>query len=190
MKTFIIHYSPLTLRKQHMLSEIEKHKLDAVFIETEVGPGWYNSIPKGSISVFKKHIEAWRRIATGSDPFGLILEDDAILDDDFLNKLNNYISQLPPDFDMLFVGNGWNLHLNIPSGTVGKYKRTRCVDSYIITKTCAAKLLRHVRIGIISRAVDWWINDLVPLFDLQLYWSEPTIVSQGSETGLFKSWNV
>ena len=26
MKTFIIHYSPLTLRKQHMLSEIEKHK--------------------------------------------------------------------------------------------------------------------------------------------------------------------
>jgi GR25 family glycosyltransferase involved in LPS biosynthesis len=190
MKTFIIHYSPLTLRKQHMLSEIEKHKLDAVFIETEVGPGWYNSIPKGSISVFKKHIEAWRRIAIGSDPFGLILEDDAILDDDFLNKLNNYISQLPPDFDMLFVGNGWNLHLNIPSGTVGKYKRTRCVDSYIITKTCAAKLLRQVRIGIISRAVDWWINDLVPLFDLQLYWAEPTIVSQGSETGLFKSWNV
>ena len=54
MKTFIVHYSPLTLRKQHMLSEIEKHKLDAVFIETEVGPGWYNSIPKGSISVFKK----------------------------------------------------------------------------------------------------------------------------------------
>jgi len=188
MKTFILHYSPLTLRKQHILSEIQKHKLNAIFIEVEEGPGVYHELQQASVSLFYKHIEAWRQIVDGTDDFSLVLEDDAILDDEFVPKLNKYISQLPTNFDMMFIGNGCNMHLDIPPGTIGLKQSTRCTDSYIISKTCAAKLLKHVRV-IIYLPIDHWINEVARrvVLNLRIYWCEPTIVSQGSENGLFQS---
>ena len=186
MKTFILHYSPLILRKQHILSEIQKHKLNGFFIEVENGPGVFHELQQASVSLFYKHIETWRQIVDGSDDFSLVLEDDAVLDDKFVPKLDNYIAQLPTNFDMMFIGNGCDLHLDIPPGTIGSKQSTRCTDSYVISKTCAAKLLKHAR-AIIDLPIDHWLNERARGLNLMIYWCEPTIVSQGSENGLFQS---
>ena len=157
-----------------------------MFIEVEEGPGVYHGLQQASVSLFYKHIETWRQISDGSDDFSLVLEDDAVLDDKFVPKLDRYIAQLPPNFDMMFIGNGCNLHIDIPPGTIGLKQWTRCTDSYIISKTCAAKLLKHVH-DTISLPIDHWINQRAQGLNLMIYWCEPTIVSQGSENGLFQS---
>ena len=43
--------------------------------------------------------------------YNLVLEDDAILDKDFVSKLTRGLKQLPDDYDMLFLGDGCNLHI-------------------------------------------------------------------------------
>ena len=43
--------------------------------------------------------------------YNLVLEDDAILDKDFLSKLTRGLEQLPDDYDMLFLGDGCNYHI-------------------------------------------------------------------------------
>lgn len=190
MKTYIAHYSPLTARKEFMTQQIKKHNLDSFFIETEDGPGSYVKITPGETSLFKKHIEIWSRIANSEDVYALVLEDDAILSDDFTEKLASYTSQLPPYFDMLFVGNGCNLHMNIEKGNIIRRPNelgvTRCTDSYIITKTCAERLLQHVN-GLLDKPVDHWMNKMGNELKLIVFWAEPTIVSQASQTGMFKS---
>lgn len=189
MKTYITHYSPLVSRKEFMIQQVKKHNLDAFFIETEEGPGIYKNLKLNDISLTKKHIEAWNIIAHGDDPYALILEDDAILEDDFTTKLNNYISQLPSYFDMLFIGNGCNLHMHIEKGNIIRRPNelgiTRCTDSYVISKTCANRLLQRVN-EVIDKPIDHWMNQLGTELNLIGFWAEPTIVSQGSETGLFK----
>jgi hypothetical protein len=190
MKVYVLHYTPLTDRKIHIDSEIKKNGLDADFIETEEGPGNFSTkLSYARVSLFKKHIEAWKRISEGSDTKYLIIEDDAIFDDDFDVKFNTYLSQLPSNFDMLFIGSGCDLHINIPPGTIGLYPWTRCTDSYVISPTCAQQMLRLVDDNEIDDPVDHWMNKVIKQIDLKVYWAEPTIVRQGtcSSVRLFKS---
>ena len=201
MKTYVMHYTPLVDRRKHIDRQLRKQNIDAVFIETEEGPGIYKNLDKGPISLFKKHIHTWVAISNGSDPYALILEDDAVLAHDFSAKLDHYISQLPPDFDMLFVGNGLsdNYHLNIPAGTIGirtPYTDnapfngiTRCTDSYVLSKACAYRMLQYLHaVPVIDLPADHWMNMVACNMNFsKVYWAEPTIVSQGSEIGLFNS---
>ena len=206
MKTYVLHYSPLIERKQHIEKYVKEYNLDSVFIDRydkesltiDEIKQFSNALGLSTISLAKKHIEAWR---LSTDRYQLILEDDAILDDDFINKLNSYISQLPKTYDMLFIGNGCNLHIpkymlidgrnvyiksNYPTMWGGD-GATRCADSYLITDSCAKRLTDYVNgCGIIDLPVDWFMNRICRELDLEVYWAEPTIVQQGSEIGLFK----
>lgn len=49
------------------------------------------------------HIKAWESI---SNEVVLILEDDALLDANFLNMFSDAISDLPDDWDVIFFGGG------------------------------------------------------------------------------------
>ena len=108
-----------------------------------------------------------------------------------------YIKQLPDNWDMLFIGNGCNLH--IPNEMLVKkkniYKRsnslgaTRCLDSYLITKKCANIILEKLKLPnyTILCPVDHWLNHVIKNNNFNVYWAEPTIVTQGSERGFYKS---
>jgi GR25 family glycosyltransferase involved in LPS biosynthesis len=100
------------------------------------------------------------------------------------------VSQLPCDFDMMFIGEGCNIHINIPPGTIALHPETRCTDSYVISPTCAQKMLRLVDDNCeICEPVDHWMHNRIKQLDLKVYWAEPTIVKQGTSpwVGLFKS---
>lgn len=131
----------------------------------------------------------------------MIFEDDVILCDNFIDKLNNYISQLPADYDMLFIGDGCNLHIEnhklIPNVNIyekclyptrwGGDGASKCSDSYIITKVCANKLCKYMLKDIIKLPIDWWLNVAARYNNFKVYWAEPTIVTQGTQNGTFKT---
>jgi hypothetical protein len=39
----------------------------------------------------------------------------------------------------------------------------------------------------INLPIDWWLNVASRDNDFKVYWAEPTIVTQGSQNGLFKT---
>ncbi len=126
-----------------------------------------------------------------------------------------YLSQLPEDYDIKFIGNGCNLH--IPNNKIQQNKYiyfknnilidfqsniknwnvdwgtaiVRCTDSYLISKKCANKILNYFNnINIensIYHPIDFWLNDIIKILNLNIYWAEPTIISQGTQCGIFQS---
>ena len=64
---------------------------------------------------------------------------------------------------------------------------TICVDSYLINKKCAIKLCEYFNnlSSKINLYIDWYLNTIIRNYNFKIYWMEPTIVTQGSENGLF-----
>lgn len=206
MKIFVIHYSKLVNRKTHILDIFQKHNItDYEFIEIDrdelnshntdiFEENFYNFYK----AILLSHFYAYKQISEKYEN-GLIFEDDVILSENFTDKLNQYIFQLPEDYDMLFIGDGCNLHIEeyklIPNQFVyekclnptswGGDGATRCVDSYLVNKKCAIKLCNYINnlTNKINLPIDWWLNVASRDNDFKVYWGEPTIVTQGTQNG-------
>lgn len=214
--TYVIHYTPLRERKQFLLNEFNKHSLIYHFIEDydrenlsdeDLKIFDTNKVKLSMCSNIIKHINAYKNIMNNEYNYSLILEDDVILDDEFGDKLNKGLKQLPDDYDMLFIGNGCNLH--IPLNQIKPFKfiykkcrepsnwggngGTRCSDSYLVSKKGAKKLINYIsklKEGAINLPSDFWLNEVIRDLKLEIYWLEPTIVTQGTLTGKYKSSHI
>lgn len=216
MKVFVLHYSKLTQRKQYILEQFEKHgitdyefieKFDKDTITHEECPEFseaYVRERRTELSIHLKHLYLYRLMEKEKYEEVLVFEDDVIISDGFVEKLAKYMTQMPTDYDMLFIGNGCNLHIPkrqlIPNKyiyekclhetTWGGNGATRCIDSYVIHSRCAKKICDYVAAAAvlnmkIELPADWWLNDVARDLGLKVYWAEPTIVRQGSQNGLF-----
>ena len=212
MKIFVLHYSKLTHRKNHIIHELKNHGIhDFEFIENfdkdeitdDQCPEFHRNYienKRSELSLHLKHFYVYRLMMTENIEEALIFEDDVILSDGFMKKLTEYTTQLPSDYDMLFIGDGCRLHIPedrlVPNQYV--YEKsvevtsygagaTRCTDSYIIHNRCATKLCNYISTltNTIDAPIDYWLNDAAMNTKLKVYWGEPTIVTQGSQSGMF-----
>jgi GR25 family glycosyltransferase involved in LPS biosynthesis len=211
MKIFVVHYSKLTDRKENILKQFQENNItNYEFIEEfnkEDLQDWDklffdDCISEPMMSLMSKHFFVYRLIAEYYEN-GLILEDDVILSSNFINILNKYMNEINKDYDMLFIGDGANLHIEKDKLTLDKniYEKclyptswggdgaSRCSDSYVISKKCAIKLCEYIsNLSLkINLPSDWWINEAARNIKLKVYWAEPTIVTQGTMQGLFES---
>lgn len=219
MKIFVLHYSKLTRRKQHILEQFKRHgiadyefieKFDKDLITGNECPEFskdYVANRRAELSLHLKHLYLYRLMLSENYEEVLVLEDDVILSDNFMKKLTEYMTQMPKDYDMLFIGNGCNLHIPRNQLVANQYiyakclhetawggnGAARCTDSYIIHQRCAKKLCDYVadagaalvETKKINLPVDWWLNEAARDLVLKVYWAEPTIISQGSQNGMF-----
>lgn len=210
MKTYIVHYNKLIDRKKHMDYQLKLNQLRYEYVSnygkdklTMEDKNKFRNISDSEISVCLHHIECFRKIARGDDDYALIFEDDVILCNNFKKKLEEYLVYLPANWDMLFIGDGCGLHIpknrlngdnfiylkdNFPTIN-GGLGATRCLDSYLITKKCAQKIVEKIaqpNYTILCPA-DHWLNCVIRNNNFIVYWSEPTIVTQGSEKNVFTS---
>lgn len=204
MQIFVIHYAKLVERRKNMVMQLIVNNLDAEFVtqydrasilETDkmkFRPGYGDADKAITLS----HLYCFQQVVDRYD-YALILEDDAVFNNQFRIILEKYMKQLPSDWDMVFIGDGCNLHIpyqmiHAQGGNIfkkcldptpwGGNGATRCTDSYLISKKCAAAILSEVaKPGyIIDNTIDWWLNEICRKFQFQVYWAEPTIVTQGS----------
>ena len=206
MKTYVLHYTPLIERRKHIENEMKRENIPFEFVfqyDRENLTDAEHALFSGDISnseksLVMKHIITLYNIIRENHPYALVLEDDVILDRDFNEKLAYYISLLPPDWDMIFIGNGCNLHIpqNEQQPGVFIYKKstsypgaTRCTDSILISQKCARAIFNYLQMPgyKITQAIDWLYNEVLHALNMNVYWTEPTIVSQGSESNMFKS---
>lgn len=209
MKIYVLHYSKLIDRKKHIVNQFNKNNItDFEFIElfdkdklsnTEI-QNFDNKLKLTEISLSLKHYYVYKLIADNYDQ-ALIFEDDIILSDNFINKLGKCLNQLPNDYDMLFIGDGCGLHIKkgkinsdmviyekcLYPTTWGGDGCSRASDSYLISKKCAIKLCDFIINNKTTKPIDWWINNVARHYNFKVYWAEPTIVTQGSQNGLYNS---
>jgi glycosyl transferase family 25 len=210
MKVFVIHYRKLTERKEFILEQFERYGItDYEFVEID-----RNELAGHNIEMFRKgynpvhiaiclsHFYVYKQIAD-SYTHALILEDDAILSDGFLQILEQYMKELPGKYDMLFIGDGCNFHIHksqiqpekhvyrkeFEATSVNVFGGTRCTDSYIVSQSCATELCKYISSlkGTIGIPIDNWLNIPILQCKFHIFWAEPTIVTQGTQNGMFST---
>jgi GR25 family glycosyltransferase involved in LPS biosynthesis len=208
MKIFVIHYKKLIERKEFIINQFKKYNIteyEFIEIDRDELEGYdlsiFENISNPYMAIGLSHIYAYNKIKDNYDE-ALIFEDDVILCDNFINIFNYYLTQLPKDFDMLFLGSCCNLkiqeHNLIPNKHIyeksleptewGGLGSTRALYSYLVSKKCAIKICKYID-SIkykIDLATDQWINIVARDINLKMYWAEPTIAIQGSEIGIFE----
>ena len=210
MKIFVAHYTKLVPRKEFMLYQFAKQNItDFEFIEVydrediceNDAQIFGNKMNPALISLSLKHHYIYKKVAESDDYENcLILEDDAILYDNFKELLDGYMLQLPNTYDALFIGDGCGRHIEddkiMPNKNI--YEKciypeygnegSKCTDSYVISKKCARKLCNYINnLTYIDQPIDRWLNVAFRDTECHVYWAEPTIVTQGSQKGNFKS---
>lgn len=138
-----------------------------------------DNLNPAQICITIEHIETYRAICNSCEndnDWYLILEDDAIFCNNFIEKLNNHLENLPSDAEYLdicdyfdtqrFLGfTSNNLWENVNS------TRTNC--AYLINKKTCEKLL--TTIIPFEKAIDHELNT-----HIKTYWSVESLVHHGS----------
>lgn len=216
-KLCVCHYTPLQERKKFMTEQCKKYKINEklIFIEKfdreNIPECLLNlfdekKLKKCEISLFLKHINAMGKIV--SDDYGIIMEDDTIFKERFIEKFNNLTNILPPNFDVLYVGifpfydfykKKYNRDNPIPKNTekVGEFydmKKTivfpwtgnnKGTDFYIISKKCCKMFLDYFKYLMINKQkINLPIDHFMGLFlfdkKANIYWSDQEISIHGS----------
>lgn len=199
-KTFVIHYKALVERKNVMVKALEVSNLNYEFISNydrenltnEIKNRFSSELPLYYVANFMSHIESFRLIAEQEHPLALILEDDSVPSDKFLQKSNKYLKKLPEDFDLLYISPGkGNFHIPLYKRRPFKYiyrkephqtnwgghGGSRYADAYFVSNKCAKLMYKEFEdADKISLTIDWWKNNIIKKNNLNVYWAEPTIV--------------
>jgi GR25 family glycosyltransferase involved in LPS biosynthesis len=111
----------------------------------------------------------------------MVLEDDAVFVEDFVEKFNRYYRQMPDDWDMCFVGSCCGLRTNNMKKDVFVYpaNSSRCTHCYMLSKAGLNKIKDKMKS--INNAIDWYYNHLINSIPLNNYWMDPSLSYQSEE---------
>jgi len=121
----------------------------------------YQPKKQGFMGCWDSYRRLFNKIKEENIEYTLILEDDVEVVENFQERLNNVISELPDDWDLLYLG-GWNV------GDIVKYsdklnhaKKVYTTHAFIVRQ----KFVDTVIKGINERQwkVDVLISDILPL---------------------------
>jgi len=194
-KIYVIHYEPLIERKQYLDSILPTLDIpyEYILMNQKTDNAILNNIENyyscktkqmssGEIGISISHLNVYKKILQENYNLCLILEDDAIILDDFLPQLKNSLNELQ-NFDMTFLSTCCGLR-SIGPGKINPSLTTRCTTGYIVKSTCLERILENSTP--ISDPIDWHLNHIQPVCNLIFGWHEPPLITQGSET-VYKS---
>lgn len=141
-----------------------------------------------------KHILAYEYIVNHNIPGALILEDDIILQHNFVDIFNKTMMEIKRFSYTNFMISYENSRLRfIPRSKriKGVYlypgNKDRMAGAYYIDQIAAKCILDKIKEEKCIEPIDILHNELLKEKRLTYFWCQPTIASQGSFTGLFKT---
>lgn len=197
-KIYVVHWKPLTGRKQYLLEKFKEYNLEDRVIwvdqyESEkdlINVDNFFDINKKLLAVNMSHIFCYEDQIKNGYKNVLIFEDD--IDFDYLN-IPLYLNICAEEFvkldgDIAFLGSCCELAVKeIKENQLLYYDKTygsRSTSAYIVNHRCVEKLLKCAKLN--CHAIDRVLSGLIPLLGIRCLWSGIQI-KQGSETGKFPS---
>ena len=142
-----------------------------------------HTLHKGELGCALSHIQIMTNLyqSLTDDEYGVIFEDDVIIPNNFLAKLNKLLQQAPLRWDILYLG-GCNIKgiqenpyfirptVNLPSTNL-------CAHAYVVKKATIPKLLHYLTP--LYRPIDsQWRNYFK---DMDVFFANPNLVVQNKE---------
>ncbi|MSN96843.1 glycosyltransferase family 25 protein [Campylobacter sp. FMV-PI01] len=211
MKIFVINLEKDTHKKEIFIKNFSKFNLEYEFIkgvygkelsEDELNQKVYKHkdrfLAKGEIGCALSHLKIYKKMVDEDINHALILEDDAIFSDEFLEYFNKFDEFLKDKkyFEMVcLMHEGHEFFVNHKiklDNNLAFYKLTKGVGAYgyIITKNSAKKLLK-TNTPVFLEA-DCWVQ-FIKLCGLNVYCLDKNIIQTNDNTGenssICKDWS-
>lgn len=202
----IVNVKAFTERRAHIEKELRRFGLvgelvlehDANEITPELDDRYYLPNPQltnGHKSCGLKHVAIMQRVVDRGWRYCLVLEDDAILQRDFRQGIENALRELKRDYAntpaVAFIGCGGNWYTPRSQRKKGQHlypaRKGRFTDSYIINAEAAQARLDWIARNKMRNAIDNAFDIMDAELGIQMLWLEPTVVEQGTKRGLFNS---
>ncbi len=118
-----------------------------------------NMLMSGEKGCLISHIRIYKEIVDKNIPFAMIFEDDCVLCDDFKNKIEKIINEMPEDTQILYFGGRDEEYFKMEEGTYSRitenivahknvtwnkrnfYNHDRTTHGYIISQKLAFKFI-------------------------------------------------
>ena len=133
-------------------------------------------IPKqrGWRGCYDSHTRLINGLKNEKSEYYLIFEDDVEVCDNFIEKLEKTVNQLPEDWELLFLG-GWNVGDKINHSVgIDIANKVYCMHAYMVKSNALDKLIEKYNSRIYK--VDVLLAELLP--ELKSYICNPTIAWQ------------
>ena len=193
-KIYIIHYNPLIDRKKYLVDYFSKNNItnfefrnlyQRENLTEELKKNYFklDNLNPSQICITIEHIETYKEIVNNcenNDDWYLILEDDAIFIDNFIEIINNHLNNLPDDAEYLDISDYFDTStfLGFKSNNIWeKINYTRTCVSYLINKTTCEKLLNTIIP--FEQAIDHELNRQILTHNIKTYWSNLSLVHHG-----------
>lgn len=153
------------------------------------------SLKKEAISCSLKHIKAWEMIAKKNCKGAFVFEDDVLINIKKFKKVTQKafgeFNEKRKKFAYISLGSGCALYVPWTNKKKNKAlypaEHVRATDSYWITRQTAQKMVQWIEENGFWLPADHLIDRICTEMNIPILWLEPTIVNQGSHTGLFQS---
>lgn len=188
-KIYIIHYKPLVERKQYLINffynnNITNYQFRDLYqrenLSQELKEQYFklNNLNPAQICITIEHIETYREIINdnkNTNKWYLILEDDVIFCDNFINKINEYLEVIPDDAEYLDICDYKIINSN-SMWVLNNVTRTTC--AYLINKNTCEKLIKTIIP--FEKAIDHELNKQFNINNIKCYWSNLSLIFHGS----------
>ncbi|MBL8579965.1 MAG: glycosyltransferase family 25 protein [Mesorhizobium sp.] len=186
-------------RRQHILREFGARGVPVEFFldydvpdlsKEEIAA---SQLTPGHYSLGRKHMAIWQEFLATDLPYCLVFEDDVFLAEDFVAKLGVCVDEMgsPDRFCAVYLGNGCNYYVPARDLVPGRHlypgTRSKCTDSYLITRPVAAARLDWLSRNGLKENIDLQIDQMDSQLGVEILWFERPIVEQGSQNGSFQT---
>jgi glycosyl transferase, family 25 len=200
--TYVIHVPKFTDRAAHIRAELGKFEIpfefilpfDADDLDRKTQDRFLVSggrLTLRQLSCVLKHMEAFRRMLASGHQLALVLEDDVVLDARFNQELSAIIEEAKTFTGPFTIQIGSANNMFVPGHRLRAGQRlyeaceVRATDSFLINAAAARVRLDWLETHQFDRPAGHLFNQVDAEKKIKVYWSEPTIVEQGSMNGLF-----
>lgn len=150
-----------------------------------------SSLTPAEQSCFYKHYLVYKKIVEEKIPQCLVLEDDAYLTRGFCKKLTQVNDELRTKENYLVNIEGAYLSVPFKFRKKGQYtylsNYTKMTGGYIIDFVAAKKIYEYLNQNPADLPIDTYQSDMRDEIEFNIYWSQPSLVEQGSKNGTFAS---
>lgn len=197
-KTYIVHYEPLTERKRYLdevLNDISNN-FEYIISNKETDGEILRNIDEhykyderiltkkiqvNELSVSVSHLKIYNDILEKKYNLCLILEDDAIITDDFKTKMIEILKEDIGHYDFIFLSSCCGIKIEKQNEfNIQTCYASKCVSGYLVNSKKLKDVLTYSKP--ISTNIDNHLNIIKGTIELNFGSCEPPIIIQGSET--------
>ncbi len=137
----------------------------------------HNQLTRGAVGCYLSHLKVYKAISELDQEYAIVFEDDVKIEHaDLYKRIRVAIARLPNDWDILLLG-CW-CHKCTPAPTFKRAQHFFLLHAYIIRRSAAITILRHVDQTQLRQQIDSELSVLATAGTIRVLCLSPGLVNQ------------